>query len=84
MPKSLGTREHRILTARLVELRSSAGLTQRALASLLRVPRSWVAKVETGERRLDLIEFVWWCQAVGVDPPRAAADMIREMSRSRR
>lgn len=42
----------------LVEARQNAGLSQRALADALGKPPSWVAKVELGERRLDILEFV--------------------------
>jgi transcriptional regulator with XRE-family HTH domain len=49
-------------------LRSEAGLTQRALAEKLRRPHSYVAKVEHGDRRIDPVEFVEWCQACGFDP----------------
>jgi transcriptional regulator with XRE-family HTH domain len=48
-------------------MRQDAGLSQRALASALDVPPSWVAKVETGERRIDVIEFVWFANACGAD-----------------
>ena len=44
-------------------MRLDAGLTQADLAERLDKPQSFVAKVETQERRLDLIEFVMWMVA---------------------
>jgi transcriptional regulator with XRE-family HTH domain len=52
----------------LAAARKSAGLTQQQLANHLYKPQSFVAKVELGERRLDVIEFLAVCEALGVDP----------------
>lgn len=41
----------------LYQARLQKGLTQVEVAQKLGVPQSWVAKVEMGERRLDVIEF---------------------------
>jgi transcriptional regulator with XRE-family HTH domain len=45
----------------LVETRKSKGITQQELAGRLDRPQSYIAKVETGERRLDVVEFIEWC-----------------------
>lgn len=37
----------------------------RQLAALLEVPHSFVGKVEQGERRLDVVEFLEYCDALG-------------------
>lgn len=52
----------------LVSKRKAAKLTQRQLADRLEVVRSLVGKVETGERRLDVIEFHVYCKAMEADP----------------
>jgi transcriptional regulator with XRE-family HTH domain len=51
----------------MVKARKAAGLTQRELADRLRKPQSFVAKYEGGERRIDVVEFLTVCQAIGVD-----------------
>ena len=48
--------------------RLTAGLTQQQVADRLGRPQSFVAKVEGCERRLDVVEFVNLCRALGVDP----------------
>ena len=68
MQKSTHTQEYQAALNEIRELRRAAGLTQRALASLLDVSPSWVAKVESGERRLDLLEFYRLCLSCGRDP----------------
>jgi transcriptional regulator with XRE-family HTH domain len=50
----------------LVDSRKKAGMTQRDLATKLGKPPSWVAKVERGERRLDLVEFIAVARALGL------------------
>ena len=52
----------------LVQERIKASLSQRQLATRLEKPRSFVSKVETGERRLDVVEFIAYTQAIGCDP----------------
>lgn len=68
MTKTLRTPEHVYLCQRLRQVRLDAGLTQADLAERLDKPQSFVAKVETQERRLDVIEFAKWmaaCEGLG-------------------
>lgn len=67
MPGSLGTPRYETVIARLVEARNGAGLTQAEVADRLGKPQSYVAKYEGGERRLDIIEFVDLCDALGAN-----------------
>ena len=66
--KTLRSQGHRVLLAVLAEARREAGMTQRQLAARLKLPRSYVSKVETGERRIDPVECVAWARACGLDP----------------
>ena len=50
------------------DARRHAGLTQRDLSERLGKPPSSVAKVDTGERRLDLVEFVAIARALNLSP----------------
>jgi len=71
MRKSVHTSEYSQLCAELLNARTRAGLSQRDLARRLKVPHSWVAKVESGERRIDLLEFCWFLLGCKVDVLRA-------------
>lgn len=83
MDKSTFTPAYAALRARLIAIRKRAGLTQRELADRLHRERSFVARIEQGERRLDLVEFVWVCEACGAHPEREAAALVRELKRHR-
>jgi transcriptional regulator with XRE-family HTH domain len=66
--KTLRTRGHRALIELLVSTREAAGLTQRDLAARLKRPRSFVGRIEAGERRVDVIEFIEIARVMGIDP----------------
>jgi transcriptional regulator with XRE-family HTH domain len=77
------TKEYRSLCTELRTVRESAGLSQRALAAKLEVPHSWVAKVEAGERRIDLVELTWFLLACGVDAEAATRALVARFVRTR-
>ena len=52
----------------LIEARQSADLTQVELAKKIGKPQSYVSKYETGERRLDVVEFIAIARTIGIDP----------------
>ncbi len=76
MAKSTHSREYAQFRKLLARLRADSELSQRDLASRLRVHHSWVAKVETGDRRLDVIELIWWCNACDADPADVVAQIV--------
>jgi transcriptional regulator with XRE-family HTH domain len=49
-----------------VDKRKELGLTQRQLAEKLQVVHSLIGKVEKGERRLDFIECIAYCNALDI------------------
>ena len=51
----------------MIKARKTADLTQHELAKRLHKPQSFVAKYEGGERRIDVMEFVTICRAIGAD-----------------
>jgi len=73
--KSLRSPQHQRLIQLLTAARSKAGLTQQELADRLGRPQSFVAKYETGERRLDVVEFISISRALGLDPARAVREI---------
>ncbi|AXC87614.1 XRE family transcriptional regulator [Salmonella bongori] len=60
--------EYQMVIKALREARVAGHITQEELGKALGRPQSFIAKVENGERRLDIIEFVHLCRLVGIDP----------------
>ena len=57
MATTIYSKEHRILVERLKKARKEAGLDQEAVAKLLRVTQSYVCKMESGQRRIDIVQL---------------------------
>ena len=66
--KSIYERSYRRLLELLVEARQDAGVTQQQLADLLQRPQSFISKIENGDRRLDVVEFLELCRLLRADP----------------
>lgn len=79
MSRSLFTPAYHCLIQALVGARREAGLRQVDLANRLGKPQSFVSKMETGERRLDVIEFLVVSRAIGVDPQSLFGDIAAEV-----
>ena len=69
--------------ALLRKAREGSGLTQEEVARLLGRPQSYVSKVETCERRIDYVELLQLCRAIGVAldvvTPAEFRDLLKPM-----
>jgi ribosome-binding protein aMBF1 (putative translation factor) len=77
MPKTITSPLQKKLAAVLVEQRKKAGLRQVDLAKKIGVYQSWVTHMESGQRRIDVVELIELSRAIGF----VAADMVRKLSR---
>lgn len=68
MAKTLGSPKHKALIALLIERREAANLTQTELASKLGEYQSFVARLESGQRRVDVVEFLKLASVLNFDP----------------
>lgn len=57
MSRSIHNKEYRGIIQRLKEARIEVGLSQQEVADKLKKPQSYVSKIESGERRLDVAEI---------------------------
>lgn len=74
---SIHSAEHMKLRQLLIRRRLDLELSQRALADRMGVIHSFVGKVETGDRRLDVFEFIDYCRALDWN----AAEILMELMR---
>ncbi|MEP3296431.1 MAG: helix-turn-helix transcriptional regulator [Pseudoruegeria sp.] len=67
MTKSLRSEGHIALINALVEARKAKGISQAELATLLNCHQSFVARIESGQRRIDVPELVILSRALDAD-----------------
>jgi transcriptional regulator with XRE-family HTH domain len=76
MSQTLQSPRYEALRAFIVEKRKKAGLTQAEVAEKLGRYQSFVANIESGQRRIDVVEFLDLASAIGFDP----RDAIKRLS----
>ncbi|MEE3627826.1 helix-turn-helix transcriptional regulator [Nitrospirillum sp. BR 11752] len=59
---------YRRIVEGLIAARKSKKLTQGDVAARMGTDQSQVSKLERGERRVDVIDYVRYCRAVGLAP----------------
>lgn len=64
MAKTIRSSGHEALCDALIAARKAAGLTQAQLAGHLQCHQSFVARVESGQRRIDVVELIVISRAV--------------------
>ncbi len=79
MARSLHTADYDYFRSLLIAARERSRLTQAQVAAKMRRPQSFVSKYENGERRLDVVEFVQVCAALGVSPQTIVANLHKRM-----
>lgn len=83
MKESINSPEYQLVMEALIAMRKKAGLTQRDLAKALNREHSFVWRIETGRRRLDVIEFFWLCRTLKQDAAVVYRDLIREIGKAK-
>jgi transcriptional regulator with XRE-family HTH domain len=80
MVASMFTAAADALAAAVVELRVRAKLSQRELASAVGREQSFIGRIETGQRRVDLVEWITICRACGADPEAEMGILVKRIS----
>jgi transcriptional regulator with XRE-family HTH domain len=76
MGKQLRNARHKALMKAIAAARVQAGLTQRELARRLGRSHSFVGKIESGERQLNVLEFCELADALGLNPKELFARIV--------
>jgi transcriptional regulator with XRE-family HTH domain len=71
LAKTLNSRRHKSLVDLLVKRREVIGMTQAELAARLGQYQSFVARLESGQRRIDVVEFLELSEILGFDAAEA-------------
>lgn len=78
MSKSVSSDENKKLMQWLKEKRKEKGHTMRTLSQIINTPHSFIGKVENQERRLDVIEYLRYCEALEVDPLEGLKKVLQD------
>ena len=66
MDKSIHSDDYKVIINLLRKERETLGMTQQELAQRMHVKQAMISKIETCERRLDVIELRSYCNALGI------------------
>jgi transcriptional regulator with XRE-family HTH domain len=78
MSKTIYRPEHTVLLSLLKKHRKAAGLTQVQCSKALGRPQSFMSDVESGTRRLDIVQLRDLCKVLGI----GLTDLIAEFEKS--
>lgn len=81
MPKSIFSDAYAGMLQVLIAARRDRGLTQAEVANVLGKHQSFIAKIEGGERRLDVVEFCAIAEAMQIDPLELFGAVLRLVDR---
>lgn len=73
---TIGTPRHHTLRAFVAERRKKAGLTQAEVAARWGRVQSVIAHIESGQRRVDVVELLDLAEIIGFDPREAIKRLL--------
>jgi HTH-type transcriptional regulator/antitoxin HipB len=76
MQKTLRSPRHVRLVQLIVDKRKEAGLSQADLAEAIDRYQSVVAAIESGGRRIDVVEFLDLAETIGFDPHEVLSQVM--------
>jgi transcriptional regulator with XRE-family HTH domain len=79
MVDSMFTTAFREIVSGVIAMRKGAGLTQRQLAAAVGREHNYIARIETGQRRVDLVELVQLCRACNIDPEQLIPEITHKI-----
>ena len=75
LAKTIGSKRHRALIDLLIARREALKMSQSALATRLGEYQSFVARLESGQRRVDIVEFMKLADILDLDPAKVIASL---------
>jgi transcriptional regulator with XRE-family HTH domain len=74
---TINTPQHHALVKLLVAARKASGLRQQDIAKGVKRSQQWIAHIESGRRRIDVVEYLELTEAIGCDPFKLLAKISR-------
>jgi len=57
MSKTIYSKEHKYIVKQLKKARQDAGLSQEKVAKILNTTQSYISKIESGQRKIDVVQL---------------------------
>jgi transcriptional regulator with XRE-family HTH domain len=76
MPKANAEDRRKRLRKLMIAARKRAGLKQAEVAKRMGKPQPFMSRFETGERQLEVAEFIELSEILGVDPRELIGDLV--------
>jgi len=77
MGTHLRSKRHKALIAAIVEARTATGDSQREFAKRIGRTNNFVWRIEAGERKVDVLEFIEISKAAGIEPDELMRRVMR-------
>jgi transcriptional regulator with XRE-family HTH domain len=65
------------------QARVNSGFRQIDLAQIFEMPQSFISKIESGERRIDIIEFIEICEALNISPEEFIKTLTKKINETK-
>lgn len=81
MRKTIHSEAYKAFRLWLRGKREEKGLTLRQVGTALGCPHTFISKVENSERRIDVVEYVTYCKAIGIDMEEGLKIILTHLSK---
>ncbi len=81
MRKTIYSKQNELVAEAIKKMRERAGVTSRELSRRLGKGHSFISNCEQGQRRVDLSEFYWICDACGEAAKDRAFELMESFSK---
>jgi transcriptional regulator with XRE-family HTH domain len=78
LSRTLRSPRHEVLRRLVIQKRKKARLRQVDVARRLGRYQSYITNIETGQRRIDVVELIDLANAIGFDPREAITALIKK------
>jgi len=79
MNKAITSEKYNKLNLTFKERRLALGLSMRDLGEIIKEPHSFVQKVEANQRKLDIFQYVQYCEGLKIDPAETLKILMKKI-----